>query len=59
MSDLPQRVETGIDLDAMIAAAELAERVVGHELPGKLKSGGNLETYRRAAARRGTRLSIH
>ena len=46
-------VETGIDLDAMIAAGQLAERVVGHPLPGKLKSGGNLETYRvraRAAA---------
>jgi len=34
--------------------AALAERVVGHPLPGKLKSGGNLETYRaRAAAGRG------
>jgi hydroxymethylglutaryl-CoA lyase len=45
-------VETGVDLDAMIAAGQLAERVVGHPLPGKLKSGGNLETYRaRAAAR--------
>src|SRR5512132_1054331 len=46
-------VETGIDLDALIAAGQLAERVVGHPLPGKLKSGGNLETYRaraRAAA---------
>ena len=45
-------VETGIDLDAMIAAGQLAERVVGHPLPGKLKSGGNLETYR-ARARAG------
>jgi hydroxymethylglutaryl-CoA lyase len=46
-------VETGVDLDAMIGAGQLAERVVGHPLPGKLKSGGNLETYRaraRAAA---------
>jgi hydroxymethylglutaryl-CoA lyase len=46
-------VETGIDLDAMIEAGQLAERVVGHPLPGKLKSGGNLQTYRmraRAAA---------
>jgi hydroxymethylglutaryl-CoA lyase len=46
-------VETGIDLDAMIAAGQLAERVVGHPLPGKLKTGGNLQTYRaraRAAA---------
>jgi hydroxymethylglutaryl-CoA lyase len=42
-------VETGIDLDAMIQAGQLAERVVGHPLPGKLKSGGNLETYRARA----------
>jgi hydroxymethylglutaryl-CoA lyase len=42
-------VETGIDLDAMIAAAQLAERVVGHPLPGKLKSGGNLRAYRAQA----------
>ena len=49
MSDLPK---TGT-LDAMIAAGRLAERVVGHPLPGKLKSGCNLATYRaraRAAA---------
>jgi hydroxymethylglutaryl-CoA lyase len=45
-------VDTGIDLDAMIAAGQLAEQVVGHPLPGKLKSGGNLETYR-ARARAG------
>ncbi len=46
-------VETGIDLDAIVEAGQLAERVVGHPLPGKLKSGGNLEKYRaraRAAA---------
>jgi hydroxymethylglutaryl-CoA lyase len=43
-------IETGIDLDAMIEAGRLAERVVGHELPGKLKSGGNLATYRARAA---------
>jgi hydroxymethylglutaryl-CoA lyase len=42
-------VATGVDLDAMIAAGQLAERVVGHELPGKLKSGGNLERYRARA----------
>jgi hydroxymethylglutaryl-CoA lyase len=43
-------IETGIDLDAMIGAGRLAERVVGHPLPGKLKSGGNLATYRARAA---------
>jgi hydroxymethylglutaryl-CoA lyase len=42
-------IGTGIDLDAMIAAGQLAERVVGHPLPGKLKSGGNLATYRARA----------
>jgi hydroxymethylglutaryl-CoA lyase len=42
-------VETGIDLDRMIEAGQLAERVVGHPLPGKLKSGGNLERYRERA----------
>jgi hydroxymethylglutaryl-CoA lyase len=42
-------VETGVDLDAMIAAGQLAERVVGHPLPGKLKSGGNLARYRERA----------
>lgn len=46
-------IDTGIDLDKMIEAGQLAERVVGHPLPGKLKSGGNLDRYRaraRAAA---------
>jgi hydroxymethylglutaryl-CoA lyase len=42
-------VKTGIDLDAMIEAGQLAERVVGHPLPGKLKSGGNLDAYRALA----------
>ena len=42
-------IETGVDLDAMIAAGQLAERVVGHGLPGKLKSGGNLARYRARA----------
>ena len=36
-------------VDAMIAAGQLAERVAGHELPGKLKSGGNLQKYRARA----------
>jgi hydroxymethylglutaryl-CoA lyase len=43
-------IETGIDLDRLIAAAELAEEIVGHDLPGKVKSGGNLATYRARAA---------
>ena len=39
-------IETGIDLDRMIEAARLAEEVIGHELPGKVKRGGNLARYR-------------
>jgi hydroxymethylglutaryl-CoA lyase len=43
-------IATGIDLDAMIEAGRLAETIVGHPLPGKLKSGGNLSKYRARAA---------
>ncbi len=43
-------VETGIDLDAMIAAAQLAEEIIGAGLPGKVKRGGNLARYRARAA---------
>ncbi len=39
-------IETGVDLDQMIAIAEKAEALVGHPLPGKVKVGGNLATYR-------------
>jgi hydroxymethylglutaryl-CoA lyase len=42
-------IDTGVDLDKMIEAGQLAEQVVGHPLPGKLKSGGNLEKYRARA----------
>ncbi len=42
-------IETGIDLDQMIAIAEKAEELVGHPLPGKVKVGGNLATYRAKA----------
>lgn len=33
-------IETGLDLDALIEAAQMAERIVGHPLPGKLKQVG-------------------
>jgi len=36
--------------DRLIEAAKLAERVVGHEVPGTLKQGGNLASYRALAA---------
>jgi hydroxymethylglutaryl-CoA lyase len=40
-------IETGIDLDLLIAAARRAEELVGHELPGKLMKSGALSQYRR------------
>ena len=39
-------VETGIDLDALIECARLAEDVVGHPLPGSVMKGGTLEKFR-------------
>ncbi len=43
-------IETGIDLEALIEAARLAEDIVGHPLPGKVMKGGSLKQYRREAA---------
>ena len=40
-------IETGIDLEAMIEAAQIAEEVVGHPLPGKVSKGGSLAALRR------------
>ena len=42
-------IETGVDLDKVIAIADRAEALVGHPLPGKVKVGGNLATYRAKA----------
>lgn len=42
-------VATGIDLDALIEAAKLAERIVGHPLPSNLLRSGGLAAFRRAA----------
>lgn len=39
-------VETGIDLDALVQAAKLAEDLVGHELPGKVMKGGTLTRFK-------------
>jgi hydroxymethylglutaryl-CoA lyase len=39
-------IETGIDLDALIDTARLAEDVVGHPLPGSVMKGGTLQKYR-------------
>ena len=39
-------IETGIDLDALIEVARLAEDIVGHPLPGSVKLGGSLNALR-------------
>ncbi|MBV8963950.1 MAG: hydroxymethylglutaryl-CoA lyase, partial [Hyphomicrobiales bacterium] len=39
-------VETGVDLPRLIDAAELAENIVGHPLPGSIKVGGPLDQLR-------------
>ena len=43
-------VETGIDLDALIDCALMAEEIVGHPLPGKVMHGGSLTKYRQGGA---------
>jgi len=45
-------IDTGIDLEALIEAARLARRIVGHPLPSALVLGGGLAPLRRAAAGR-------
>ena len=42
-------IETGVDLDRAIAAARLAEEIVGHPLPGKVMKAGSLARFRTAA----------
>ncbi len=39
-------IETGVDLDALIECARLAEDIVGHPLPGSVKTGGTLARLR-------------
>jgi len=39
-------IHTGVDLDALIACAHMAETIVGHPLPGKLMRGGSLSRYK-------------
>jgi hydroxymethylglutaryl-CoA lyase len=39
-------IETGINLDALIECARMAETIVGHALPGKIMHGGSLTQYR-------------
>lgn len=44
-------IETGIDLEALVGAAQLAERIVGHPLPGAVMRGGSLNALRRRIVR--------
>jgi hydroxymethylglutaryl-CoA lyase len=39
-------IKTGIDLDALIDCARLAEDIVGHPLPGAVMKGGALKRFR-------------
>jgi hydroxymethylglutaryl-CoA lyase len=43
-------IQTGIDLEALIDCARLAEDIVGHPLPGSLLKGGSLKLRRARAA---------
>lgn len=43
-------IETGIDAEALVGCAVLAEQIVGHPLPGSLKTGGTLRRLRAAVA---------
>lgn len=44
-------IETGVDLERLVEAAVLAENVVGHSLPGSVKSGGTLKSLRERITR--------
>jgi len=39
-------IETGVDLEKLIDCAVLAEEIVGHPLPGAVKTGGSLNNLR-------------
>ncbi len=43
-------IDTGVDLEALIACAQLAEDIVGHPLPGAVMRGGTLARLRAARA---------
>lgn len=43
-------IETGVDLDALLESARLAEEIVGHPLPGAVMKGGSLAQLRRRIA---------
>lgn len=41
-------IETGVDLDALLDCARLAQEIVGHPLPGSVMTGGTLQKFRDA-----------
>jgi hydroxymethylglutaryl-CoA lyase len=43
-------VTTGVDLEALIEAGRMAERIVGHPLPSTALRSGTLAALRRKAA---------
>jgi hydroxymethylglutaryl-CoA lyase len=43
-------IATGLDIEALIEAARLAERIVGHRLPSAALRSGKLTAFRRRAA---------
>ncbi len=43
-------IATGIDLDALIGCALMAEEIVGHPLPGKIMHAGSLARFRQQPA---------
>ena len=43
-------IATGLDIEALIEAARLAERIVGHRLPSAALRSGTLAAFRRQAA---------
>jgi hydroxymethylglutaryl-CoA lyase len=43
-------IATGIDLDALIDCALMAEKIVGHPLPGKIMHAGSLARFRKSDA---------
>jgi hydroxymethylglutaryl-CoA lyase len=42
-------IETGVNLDALIECARMAEDIFGHPLPGKIMHAGSLSRFRKAA----------
>lgn len=45
-------IATGVNLDALIECARLAETIVGHPLPGKVMHGGSLTRHRSTTSRK-------